>query len=128
VCLSNSKFQMFFIKGVNTIKGTMCGKVKMIFQGLHVAYWFVLPNFAFLTPNLQLYASSKNHLLHLILNHTYYASMLFITLKWITFVKNMSFKFMIFKTKNTFEPKTFKCVVNMNITNFNSFCSLNHQY
>jgi hypothetical protein len=55
---------MFFIKGVNTIKGAMCGKVKMIFQGLHVACWFVLPNFAFLTPNLQLYARLKNHLLH----------------------------------------------------------------
>ncbi len=35
---------------------------------------------------------------------------------------------MIFKAKNKFEPKVFKCVVKMNFANLKFSLSLNHQY
>ncbi len=64
----------------------------------------------------------------LIMHHVYYASMFFITSKWITFVKDAFSTFMIFKVKNKFEPKVFKCVVKMDFTNLKFSVSFNHQY
>jgi hypothetical protein len=64
----------------------------------------------------------------LIMHHVYYASMFFITSKWITFVKDAFSTFMIFKAKNKFEPKVFKCVVKMDFTNLKFSVSFNHQY
>ncbi len=43
-------------------------------------------------------------------------------------MKDTSSKFMTFNSKNMFEPKVPKCVVNMNFKNLNSWYSFDHQY
>jgi len=45
-----------------------------------------------------------------------------------TSVQDTFSKFIIFKAKNTFEPKTPKCVENMNCTNFKLCCAFNDHY
>jgi hypothetical protein len=76
----------------------------------HMAFlcWYIFLCFAFFIPILQVHCAMYNFfLLHLL----HYASKLWITLKWITFVENTFSKFIIFKIKNLFETNVFKCVL-----------------
>jgi len=45
-----------------------------------------------------------------------------------TFVEDTFSKFIIFKAKNIYEPKTPKCVENMNCTSIKLCCALNDHY
>jgi hypothetical protein len=52
----------------------------------------------------------------------------FYHINWTTFVKDAFSTFMIFKAKNKFEPKVFKCVVKMDFSNLKFSFSFNDQY
>jgi hypothetical protein len=85
----------------------------------------------FFIPNFSLCDTHKHTHTHnnLILFHIHYAFMFFnYHLKMNNFGWNTSSNSIIFKAKNMLKLKTPKCVVNMNFTNFNSYCSFNHQF